>query len=91
VGVSSQVQEHVTNLGTLVFIQRDAAVEKFREGKTWVLIATDLLGRGMDFKGVNVVINYDFPHTSASYIHRVGRWTNVVSIFHLCHYLVTQN
>jgi ATP-dependent RNA helicase DDX52/ROK1 len=53
--------------------QRDAAVEKFREGKTWVLIATDLLGRGMDFKGVNVVINYDFPHTSASYIHRVGR------------------
>jgi ATP-dependent RNA helicase DDX52/ROK1 len=71
--------------------QRDAAVEKFREGKTWVLIATDLLGRGMDFKGVNVVINYDFPHTSASYIHRVGRWTNVVSIFHLCHYLVTKN
>jgi ATP-dependent RNA helicase DDX52/ROK1 len=57
----------------LVFNQRDAAVEKFREGKTWVLIATDLLGRGMDFKGVNVVINYDFPHTSASYIHRVGR------------------
>ncbi len=73
-GVSSQsAGAYVTNLGTLVFNQRDAAVEKFREGKTWVLIATDLLGRGMDFKGVNVVINYDFPHTSASYIHRVGR------------------
>ena len=33
----------------------------FRLGKTWVLIATDLLGRGIDFKGVNVVINYDMP------------------------------
>ncbi|KAJ6858868.1 hypothetical protein NC652_041228 [Populus alba x Populus x berolinensis] len=33
----------------------------FRAGKTWVLIATDVLGRGMDFKGVKCVINYDFP------------------------------
>lgn len=53
--------------------QRDAAVEKFREGKTWVLIATDLMGRGMDFKGLNCVINYDFPPSISSYIHRVGR------------------
>lgn len=53
--------------------QRDAAVERFREGKTWVLIATDLMGRGMDFKGLNCVINYDFPPSISSYIHRVGR------------------
>ncbi|KAG6540878.1 hypothetical protein Mapa_017753 [Marchantia paleacea] len=53
--------------------QRDAAVEKFREGKTWILIATDLMARGMDFKGVNCVINYDFPKTIATYIHRIGR------------------
>ncbi|CAM6106151.1 unnamed protein product [Calypogeia fissa] len=53
--------------------QRNAAVEKFREGKTWVLIATDLMSRGMDFKGVNCVINYDFPQSIATYIHRVGR------------------
>ncbi|KAL3679585.1 hypothetical protein R1sor_022541 [Riccia sorocarpa] len=53
--------------------QRDAAVEKFREGKTWVLIATDLMARGMDFKGVNCVINYDFPSSIATYIHRIGR------------------
>jgi ATP-dependent RNA helicase DDX52/ROK1 len=36
------------------------------------LIATDLLGRGIDFKGVNLVINYDFPQSSADYIHRIG-------------------
>lgn len=53
--------------------QRERAVERFREGKTWVLIATDLLARGMDFKGVNYVINFDFPSTTASYIHRIGR------------------
>jgi len=53
--------------------QRDSAIEEFRLGKTWVLIATDLLGRGMDFKGVNVVINFDIPQSRVSYIHRVGR------------------
>lgn len=53
--------------------QRESAVEKFREGKTWVLIATDMIARGMDFKGVNCVINYDFPESSAVYIHRIGR------------------
>jgi ATP-dependent RNA helicase DDX52/ROK1 len=53
--------------------QRDQAVENFRAGRTWVLIATDLMGRGMDFKGVSVVINYDFPTSVVQYIHRVGR------------------
>lgn len=42
-------------------------------GKIWVLITTEVLGRGIDFKGVNMVINYDFPQTVASYIHRIGR------------------
>ncbi|CAG9467266.1 unnamed protein product [Pedinophyceae sp. YPF-701] len=52
---------------------RNAAVLNFRRGRTWVLICTDVLGRGMDFLGVNTVINYDFPATTADYIHRVGR------------------
>ena len=38
----------------------------------WILICTDLMGRGMDFKGVNMVINYDFPPSGISYIHRIG-------------------
>ncbi|CAI9098066.1 OLC1v1034627C1 [Oldenlandia corymbosa var. corymbosa] len=54
-------------------IQREDAVNNFRAGKTWVLIATDVIARGMDFKGVNCVINYDFPDSAAAYIHRIGR------------------
>lgn len=53
--------------------QRDNVVAAFREGKIWVLICTELMSRGVDFKGVNLVINYDLPPTTISYIHRVGR------------------
>lgn len=38
----------------------------------WVLITTELMGRGIDFKGVNLVINYDCPTSSVAYIHRIG-------------------
>ena len=38
-----------------------------------MLVATDLIGRGMDFLGVNTVINFDFPHSTTDYIHRIGR------------------
>jgi ATP-dependent RNA helicase DDX52/ROK1 len=53
--------------------ERDTIVSMFREGKIWFLVCTDLMGRGIDFKGVNVVINYDCPRKVVSYIHRVGR------------------
>ena len=53
--------------------KRDEVVRNFRQGITWVLICTDLMGRGIDFKGVNLVINYDFPQSVISYIHRIGR------------------
>ena len=53
--------------------KRDEVVRNFRQGNTWVLICTDLMGRGIDFKGVNLVINYDFPQSVISYIHRIGR------------------
>ncbi|KAI4495540.1 hypothetical protein M0802_008552 [Mischocyttarus mexicanus] len=53
--------------------QRDNVVRCFREGKIWVLICTEIMGRGIDFKGVNLVINYDFPPSVISYIHRIGR------------------
>jgi len=52
--------------------QRDNIVANFRMGRIWFLIATELLSRGMDFKGVNLVINYDFPQSTVSYIHRIG-------------------
>ncbi|KAF7804484.1 DEAD-box ATP-dependent RNA helicase 57 [Senna tora] len=53
--------------------EREDAVDNFRAGKTWVLIATDVVARGMDFKGVKCVINYDFPDSASAYIHRIGR------------------
>ncbi|XP_069040449.1 probable ATP-dependent RNA helicase DDX52 [Lepisosteus oculatus] len=53
--------------------QRDNVVSSFRAGKIWVLICTALLARGIDFKGVNLVINYDFPASAVEYIHRIGR------------------
>lgn len=53
--------------------QRDETVEKFRKGEFWVLLATDVLARGVDFKGVNQVINYDLPDSKEEYIHRIGR------------------
>ncbi|PIB02950.1 ATP-dependent RNA helicase rok1 [Cercospora beticola] len=52
---------------------RDTVMTKFRRGEVWVLITTDLLSRGVDFRGVNGVVNYDIPTSSAAYIHRVGR------------------
>ncbi|GAB0099135.1 RNA helicase [Sergentomyia squamirostris] len=53
--------------------ERDVVVREFREGKIWVLICTELMSRGIDFKGVNLVVNYDFPPSSISYVHRIGR------------------
>ncbi|XP_056118167.1 probable ATP-dependent RNA helicase DDX52 isoform X2 [Rhinichthys klamathensis goyatoka] len=53
--------------------QRDNVVSSFRSGKIWVLICTALLARGIDFKGINLVVNYDFPTTAVDYIHRIGR------------------
>ncbi|XP_026314030.1 probable ATP-dependent RNA helicase DDX52 [Hyposmocoma kahamanoa] len=55
------------------FGRRDNVVRSFRVGRIWVLICTELMGRGIDFRGVNLVINYDFPPSAISYIHRVGR------------------
>ncbi|KAL7853631.1 hypothetical protein AOLI_G00204750 [Acnodon oligacanthus] len=53
--------------------QRDNVVSSFRSGKVWVLICTALMARGIDFKGVNLVVNYDFPTSAVEYIHRIGR------------------
>jgi ATP-dependent RNA helicase DDX52/ROK1 len=52
---------------------REAAVQNFRIGKTWVLICTDLVARGVDFRAVKLVINYDLPSSGVTYVHRIGR------------------
>ena len=53
--------------------QRDRAIKGFRDGRTTVLVATDVASRGIDIKGVTYVINYDLPEVPDSYVHRIGR------------------
>ena len=52
---------------------RSNIMAQFRKGQIWVLITTDLLSRGIDFRGINGVVNYDIPNTGAAYVHRAGR------------------
>ncbi len=52
---------------------RASAIERFRDGTLWMLIATDVLARGLDFLGVNTVISYDVPTSEIQYVHRIGR------------------
>ncbi|EED21417.1 ATP dependent RNA helicase (Rok1), putative [Talaromyces stipitatus ATCC 10500] len=53
--------------------RRSEIMKDFRKGEIWIIITTDLLARGVDFRGINGVVNYDIPTSSAGYVHRVGR------------------
>lgn len=53
--------------------QRSEVMKGFRKGEIWILITTDLLARGVDFQGINGVVNYDIPNSGTAYVHRVGR------------------
>jgi superfamily II DNA/RNA helicase len=53
--------------------QREAVLLKFRARKTRILVATDVMSRGIDIKDINLVINYDVPGDAEDYVHRVGR------------------
>ncbi len=53
--------------------QRREALEGFRNGKYRVLVATDIAARGIDVKGIELVINYDLPSSPDDYVHRIGR------------------
>lgn len=52
--------------------EREDAVGRMRGGESWVMVSTEVMARGMDFKGVREVINYDFPTSVQSYVHRIG-------------------
>ena len=53
--------------------QRTAALAAFKDGRTRVLVATDIVARGIDVEALDHVVNFDVPHTPDDYIHRVGR------------------
>ena len=53
--------------------EREEQINKFRIGDIFVLLCSDLLSRGIDFKNVKTIINYDCPYRITNYIHRIGR------------------
>jgi len=53
--------------------QRRSALEGFKAGRYRVLVATDIMARGIDVVGIELVINYDLPSQSEAYVHRIGR------------------
>lgn len=52
---------------------RDEVMNAFRSGRTNVIVATDIVSRGIDISGIALVINYDMPHDMEDYVHRIGR------------------
>ena len=53
--------------------ERNQVIDDFRSGKSRVLIATDIIARGIDVQQVSLVVNYDIPYQKETYIHRIGR------------------
>ncbi|MPY09908.1 DEAD/DEAH box helicase [Arthrobacter sp. KR32] len=53
--------------------QRERTVEALRDGKIDILVATDVAARGLDVERISLVVNYDIPNDTESYVHRIGR------------------
>ncbi len=53
--------------------RRARALEAFKEGRVRVLVATDIMARGLDIPSLDVVINFDIPHVTSDFLHRIGR------------------
>ncbi|MES2555525.1 MAG: DEAD/DEAH box helicase [Bacteroidota bacterium] len=62
-GVSSNLEQE----------QREEVLRGFRSKRTRILVATDVMSRGIDIKEINMVINYDAPRDAEDYVHRIGR------------------
>ena len=71
--LSEKVKGVDTIHGDLQQSARDRVMRRFREGKIKVLVATDVVGRGIDVTTISHIINYDVPQFCDDYVHRVGR------------------
>ena len=78
---ANRIAEHLTKAGMPAAAihgnksqgARVRALESFRRGEIRVLVATDIAARGIDVKGIDLVINFDLPNEPDSYVHRIGR------------------
>lgn len=66
-GISSNLEQN----------KREEVLRDFRSRQIRILVATDVMSRGIDVKDINLVINYDVPHDAEDYVHRVGRTARV--------------
>ena len=72
---------HLVASGQKVFVlhgekdqkDRKLAIERLKQGGSKVLVATDVAARGLDVEGLDLVINFDMPHSGDEYVHRIGR------------------
>ncbi|MBL4736381.1 MAG: DEAD/DEAH box helicase, partial [Flavobacteriales bacterium] len=62
-GISSELDQQ----------KREEVLGKFRSKQTRILVATDVLSRGIDIKDINLIINFDAPNDAEDYVHRIGR------------------
>lgn len=54
-------------------VQREEVMREFKAGKIDILVATDVVARGIDINDIRLVVNYDIPHDPEDYVHRIGR------------------
>jgi len=84
VGTKSRADDESQNLrsagydvvalhGDLPQSKRTRVVERLRDGRVRIVVATDVAARGLDIEGVTHVVNYDLPRTPREYVHRIGR------------------
>lgn len=66
--------------GDLAQSARDRVMKQFREGEIRLLIATDVMGRGIDVSGISHIINFDIPEDCDDYVHRIGRTGRLSSV-----------
>ncbi|WP_339749538.1 DEAD/DEAH box helicase [uncultured Rubinisphaera sp.] len=77
----SRIKQVAALHGDLPQAKRDRVMQSFRDRKVRLLIATDIVGRGIDVGGISHIINYDIPEHSDDYVHRVGRAGRLSSDF----------
>lgn len=71
--LSRRVRGVMAIRGDMPQSQRNRVMDDFRQGRIRILVATDVVGRGIDVDGISHVINYDIPEDAEAYVHRIGR------------------